>query len=403
MKKIMVFIYISLATYIPATHAESQSLLAAPSGMVAFFMQNDTCPNGWQEMEEAKGRMILGTITPALLGEKSDAPVLVEGQLPKHDHDYKVSGSWGHKDINAAHGGGNKHATKKGSHSGSGTTEKSTWELPLMQLKVCQSKANSNSQKESVVDAFPYSTVAFFNRQSCPVGWVPFKDMDGRFVVPLLKGGSPHYKKTAQWNKLDKINYAHQHKVSAKVDPSSQDFVAADDPISSSNRSFAKHEEKRVYGHTTNLNYPQYTKYPKKPKTLFPVIYMLSCYKISTSVSKGVIPRQTVAFYGSRYCPTGWSRTLTTAGRFLIGLPDNANPGAAWGGNPLKDKENRTHTHVNSSGSMHFSERKIAAGDGCCAHGFLKSGDHHFESGTWEASAAGGDIPYIQLSQCTKN
>ena len=356
-----------------------------PVGMVAFFMQSGDCPTGWKRIDIVKGRMLLGTTDPSLVGVSSSATPILNETPPVHQHDYSISASWSHKSIGLATGGGDGEGTKKGTHRGSGTTGNATLNLPFMQVLVCEKETVSSTDVSST-DAFPYQAIGLFNQQSCPAGWQVYSSMNGRFVVPLLQNGTLGYQTSYTWPNLDSAKITHSHSVSGKVEPSEQSFAAG--PCCNSDP--AKHEEKTVSG-MSDVN-----------TTILPFVYMMSCIKTSTSVVAGTIPRGTVAFYGSKFCPTGWGRTLTSAGRFLIGLPDNGNPGASFGGNALADEENRTHIHDVGSGSVSFSSMNLAGVAGCCNSGFAKHGTYSIESGSGTVSAATSNVPYVQLSQCTK-
>jgi hypothetical protein len=123
---------------------------------------------------------------------------------------------------------------------------------------------------------------------------------------------------------------------------------------------------------------------------------LLVCKK-SAAPSGNAAPAGVIVFVESSVCPVGWGSSTLTEGRFLVGLPSGASPGA-FGDDPLKPLENREHTH-DYSGSLSTDSTGIALTTGCCAKGFGKDGKYSY-SGTTRRAAA--NVPYIQLQQCEK-
>jgi len=108
------------------------------------------------------------------------------------------------------------------------------------------------------------------------------------------------------------------------------------------------------------------------------------------------VPQYVVTFYEAANCPTGWKPTLSTAGRFIIGLPADGTPEAAFGGDPLSVAENRTHTHQ-FSGQLSVPSTGVGLASGCCAEGFGAPGSYGFSGVT---GASGADLPYVIVTQC---
>jgi hypothetical protein len=237
------------------------------------------------------------------------------------------------------------------------------------------------AQAQTSGDPYPYQAVAFFNTQSCPNGWTPFTFGDGYFVVPTMQSGG--IGSTVGTALTSQQNPQHTHKISSSISLGNAKYVGIagccnDDVTSDGTKSFSGTSG----AGSSNIPYVQY----------------LVCMK-ETMPTSDPLPSGVVSFFGALFCPTGWTQTLTTAGRFLVGLPQGGAPGSAFGGDPLLPMEDRTHTH-SFNGSVSTSSAGVGLASGCCAEGYGLNGSYKY-SGTSGASSSG--LPYVQLLQCQKN
>lgn len=109
------------------------------------------------------------------------------------------------------------------------------------------------------------------------------------------------------------------------------------------------------------------------------------------------VPRGTVAFFGAgASCPFGWLAADMVTGRMVVGVNDGTAVGRSVGA-PLRDREDRTHTHA-LTGTISVPSRAIAGADGLNNQG-AASGDHRV---TGTANAATSGLPFVQLRACVK-
>ncbi|MDR4484358.1 MAG: hypothetical protein R3B95_14305 [Nitrospirales bacterium] len=102
---------------------------------------------------------------------------------------------------------------------------------------------------------------------------------------------------------------------------------------------------------------------------------------------KGVlIPSDAVMFFDGRTCPTGWKEVTEARGRVLVGLPINGTLKATQG-TPLKDKENRGHSHS-------LTTAKISGGTNEVTHSHKWSRWNNSEN-SWKSWKADGQTEQI--------
>lgn len=356
----------------------------APNGIVSFFMA-DSCPEGWRPAEQATGRGILATVDPARVGKTYGAPLSPQ-RGPEHSHGFKAAVTLTPEPLAAASGGGNPSSGPQGRHEVTGTTGTSTGNLPFQQLVVCE-KAE---EEKTVQDSLPFQAVSFFKTQSCPDGWELFTEAKGRFLVPRMQGGTLGAQVVSQaW--LDGPTQ-HSHAVETTVTLPTVSFIAAKH-FMTTNRSLARAGQYTLGGNTSAV-----LKEGDKDWTPVPYVELLACTKTRSNRPRAPLPSGMVVFSGADHCADGWKATLTTSGRFLVGLPKGGEPGAAFGGEPLSAEEDRQHSH-SVSGTFTLSPHNVAVGTGCCAHNYAQSGRFTYHGGAKPASMG---VPYLVVRQCTK-
>ncbi len=109
------------------------------------------------------------------------------------------------------------------------------------------------------------------------------------------------------------------------------------------------------------------------------------------------VPAGVVAFFGNgSACPMGWIPADSVAGRVVVAVTDGSTVGRTVGA-PLRDREDRTHTHAITA-SISVPARSIAGADGTNNQGG-GAGDHNV---TGTASAGASGLPFVQLRACVK-
>lgn len=107
----------------------------APPGIV-LFASDTRCPDGWVELESARGRIIVGAATGGDVGVTVGAP-LADREDRAHRHTVALTLTLPDKNIAAANGG-NQDGAAPGRHDAMFTSAPATSGLPFRQLLVCR-------------------------------------------------------------------------------------------------------------------------------------------------------------------------------------------------------------------------------------------------------------------------
>jgi hypothetical protein len=130
-----------------------------------------------------------------------------------------------------------------------------------------------------------------------------------------------------------------------------------------------------------------------------PSILLYACIK-AEDPSAGTIPSGLMAyFFRPTGCKRGWTQVTEATGRILIGLPFGGSAGAAFGGPPLRSKEDRAHAH-RIRGSVSTNAQAMAAASPGLADGYGLHGTYPYSSTTTESTTL---LAYVQLLLCRKN
>ncbi len=110
------------------------------------------------------------------------------------------------------------------------------------------------------------------------------------------------------------------------------------------------------------------------------------------------VPPGTVAFFGGQTaCPAGWGPAHETEGRLVVGVVDPVAAGRVVG-DPLGDREDRTHTHPTLPGMVFLPARNIAGADGSNTQG-ARAGMYMT---TGQAGPAPSGLPFVQVRACVR-
>jgi hypothetical protein len=232
-------------------------------------------------------------------------------------------------------------------------------------------------------DPYPYGTIAYYNTISCPTGWETYNDAAGYFLVPMPAGSGIGAKVgTALTDQEDR---KHEHTLTATISIPSVEYALSTKCMAGIMcRKMGKDGTKTLTGKTDEAS------------SNTPYVQLLVCIKTESTATADPIPQRIAPFFGGDACPDRWIRTLSTSGRFLVGLPADGQPLAAFGGDPLSPREDRTHTH-SYSGKIKIDDKGVEGASGCCAKGYGAAGSYEYKGTTAPVSTA---LPYIQVSQC---
>lgn len=114
--------------------SEPMAADGAPSGMVTF-VAGGVCPPGWVHSFEVEGRVLVGTVDDAEIGETIGMPY-GDREVRGHHHDYAGTIELPKKNIAGANGG-NESGAEWGSYAVMGTTSDTESALPFVQMEGC--------------------------------------------------------------------------------------------------------------------------------------------------------------------------------------------------------------------------------------------------------------------------
>ncbi len=234
----------------------------------------------------------------------------------------------------------------------------------------------------AVGDSLPLGAISFFATTTCPTGWTPFTSGEGRFIVPVVGTSAPgtiHGQPLASGEER-----SHGHTVAATVEIDDTSYVG----VAGGGNGGVAHAGTVSFATTTEA----------APLGL-PYVQLLVCYKSAAPVAaRTPVPTGTLMFFRSN-CPSGWTQATAAQGRWLVGLPEGAMAGVAFGGAALASDEERQNAHA-ANGTVTTSSHGIALAGGCCAGGYAKNGSYPYAATSGTATA---DLPYVELQQCRKD
>lgn len=232
-------------------------------------------------------------------------------------------------------------------------------------------------------DPFPSNTVAHFDTSSCPTGWAPFTNAQGRTIVHQdSSAGVATAVGRALANGQDP---SHRHRVADSVSLGNVQYLLVAGGCCNNNLTSRGTKSFSANSTTVSSNVPY--------------VQLMTCIK-QDAPAPGFIPRGASIYYAGLSCPTDWSPVNSSKGRFVTGLPRDARSAGTFGGNPLQPNEDRTHSHNYSSSVSLPSRTILAANGGPGANGYGRAGRYSFSGAT---SRVGSGIPYLQLLHCQKD
>lgn len=114
--------------------SEPMAADGAPSGMVTF-VAGGVCPPGWVHLYEIEGRVLVGTVDKAEIGDMVGSP-FADREERLHHHEYAGTIELPKKNVAGANGG-NESGAQWGSYGIMGTTSDAESGLPFVQMEGC--------------------------------------------------------------------------------------------------------------------------------------------------------------------------------------------------------------------------------------------------------------------------
>jgi hypothetical protein len=372
-----------VAVLVAAFPAAAQS----PPRLVTFFFDpTGTCPAGWKEAIMARGRLVMGTTNPARSGRPFGFPFKPADPQPTHVHETR------------AHVAGVERFQQK-LHYEAGpaallflpdvllerqTTSPASFGLPFMQMVVCEYEGSAE-----LLDTLPIDAVAFFDGTACPARpdgfqWIPYSKGDGRFIVPISRGGQHERQVNDPWT--DGPHTQHVHNMNEAFTPPQQD-IKGDGTWCDI-----------LCGATEFAKFPpgvqiKFQTQPNIPEVPVPYVELMVCRKSGNRRKRAPLPPPLFTFFSATgNCPDYYNLP-TSAGRFLVGLPENAEPNRVFG-RALSDGEDRTHKHTVPVPALPAQVVNV---------GKFRTIDRGIPEqlpGSMQLPPGSPGIPYVQLSQC---
>lgn len=365
--------------------ADAPGDAAGPPRLAAYFLRRDTidpekCPLGWHELSYTRGRLILATADPARAGTVRGAPIDPTRPL-LHSHRAEVTLSMQATPEKLRWANSGTEVSRSFLPVVYSHTAPADAKLPLMQMNVC-----AEDEASDLPDALPLDTVSFVLGKACPAGWTPFTQLDGRFPVPLVVGGTRLAAVAPAWTSGPR---GHQHAVDIK-------FFVGEMGVDNWNWvgewPYIRASGGRVTGNATDLSYPR----NDPALMLAPHVELLACIRGGRPVRLRELPAHLTVFTATAECGDRWETAPASAGRFLLGLPEGGEPMATFN-SPLVDREDRAHTH-DYSWIADFERQPVWPNPG---RHIVDLAPPHQQPFTRPIEAAGLGLPYLQLRHCS--
>lgn len=365
------------------TLAISVSATGAPH-MVTFFIDPfGDCPAGWKVATTARGRLILGTTDPARAGKLWGTP-FSPGQLQPHAHQVSIYLlTPGRRPMSLKYAAGPRGLLfdqdwERGPKRY--TSPESALGLPFMQMLPCEKESDDDAS----LDTMPPDTVSYFTGNQCPARptgfeWVPYDQADGRFIVPLVPGGQSERTVAAPWKAGPPPQ--HQHETTQNIRVKDIEGNGWDCGV------FCGVTEWQI----PRLGVRIVAERQPGPEPI-PYVELMTCRKSGNRRKNVPKPPPLITFFRASTECADYFRAPSSPGRFMVGLPENGEPNRVYG-EPLKDGEDRLHTHrlppLVANGQM------VDVGTG---H-YPRDIGEQLET-ELQLAPNGPHLPYIQLTQC---
>jgi hypothetical protein len=350
---------------------------ALPYGFGTFFLNG--CPEGWVEIPEAQGRLVVSVVDPTVAGLTVNDP-LGDQENREHQHPYSGNFTLPSKNI-AALDCCDTDGANNGDFPFSGTTNAAASGLPFTQLWLCR-VAGTNETSYA-----PYGAVGFYDPSvtACPEEWAPYVAGAGRALIPgyIPTGGEPVPSVDPPLASLE--DRGHSHAFAAEVLVPDISYVGIDgccneNPAPSGSLPVSAVTDVTSAG--------------------VPYVQLLTCFSQNTTFNTS-LPSGALLFSPLLGCMPGWELASFVSGRYLVALPQNGLPGADFGGGSLPpNATSDVGTTHDVSGSVALPADDVGLGSGCCADGYAAAtGSAPFTATTTADSA---QFPYLMMAVCVQ-
>ena len=349
---------------------------ALPVGFTTFFNRR-SCPDGWRELDEVKGRVIVSVTDHSSVGVTVNQP-LGDRQDVTHRHNWGTSVSIATKEIAAIASGDNAGAAK-GSYPITATSQEGTSGYPFTQMLLCSYHSGNNTGDVA------FGSVAYFNPDvsKCPTGWREAHDTAGRILIPgYEEGGAVRNNALPLSSGEDR---KHNHTFDFSIPLSEVSFEGVAGCCDQNNAKF----QPAVFAGSTN-----------EASSNIPYVQLLTCVSENPSFNM-TLPGGGLV-YNAVSCPPNWAPVNEVSGRMLVALMDGGEPGASFGGSSIPPPSNFEpsarvqHKHL-LNGTLTLPPAPTLLVEGCCANGYAKSGPYLYSSPSHDGRV---DLPYTMLPLC---
>lgn len=363
---------------------------AIPKGFMTFF-DGATCPPQWTEYESSQGRIIISVTDAANAGITVGVP-LGDQEDRTHTHRTILSGNLPYQHIAGA-GGSNTQGAKHGQVSTTFISDPSPSGLPFTQLILCRIQTQ-------YADANPVAmgTFGFFDPSvdSCPqinvtksaknvkqgTSWIPATSVNGRALVPSYDNGGGSANQQRPYSSGEVREHNHTGNV-VMVPETKVDYIGVDGCCNDGPSQYSPQLQLSGNSDSASSN--------------IPYVQLLTCQSTDYTFDL-TLPAGALIFTEGK-CPPGWTTDLELAGRFLVSLPANGQPGAYFGGKSLSPTgvaKDPLHNH-GLNATVNFPSVGIELGSGCCGGPYPSSGTFPFAGTSTEGDV---EVPYTMFPLC---
>jgi hypothetical protein len=127
---------LGIAAGVGLAFADTGEVEAIPPGTIVY-VQAATCPDGWEEAFELRGRLVVGTTATNAPGDTHGEP-LEAGEDRVHGHAVSGTATLSSRSVALASGCCNESIGAHGTHAVVGTAEPVSSGLPTVALRACR-------------------------------------------------------------------------------------------------------------------------------------------------------------------------------------------------------------------------------------------------------------------------
>ena len=382
--------------------------------MVAFFGGIDKCEDAmlgknqrtksrWKRYGPLEGRLALGTIHPKFVGDARGPKIGNLATLGSHKHAFRADVDLPPSYLAASNGGGAELAdsgpiTVRGWTNGTGA-------IPNMQLLPCQ---EINPSISKAAESLPPQSVAFFNARSCPVDWLPFKELHGRFIVSgkqgtdgksldlvegkAVRGGSIFGTETPDLSHDHGIEVGPKTNVDHRIE---LDFQSVSVGLAGGSNPRAGVGYAAVSGVITATQRPD-----GRSHVTAPYAVLLACRKNAGKFIPQQVPGGMTTFTAAKSCDKQMPTLTFSQGYYISGLPNDValENGVSHGGSLTANRE-LSHAHdVKVEVTVRQSNVVEFLGN---SRGFVDPRKSYWTSG--KTGPSGYLPPFVQLEHCWRS